>query len=288
MQPGPSPAERLQWLETRGRRVAYRLPAGRRLLEAVAECFATSGFRSGVLNLADGALGPLAYVIPAPSKTGRNAAFYSETFRSRATSRIRAGAMTFGSREGAPFFHCHAVWTDADGHLRGGHVLPEDTVIAETILASGVGLVDASFAAEPDPETNFTLFGPISEPGLSSAAERRFFALRLRPNQDVAYTLERFCRERGLAGAVLHGGVGSIIGARFTGGHRVDAFATEMAIRAGDIGRDSGGALAARVDVALVDLTGAVSQGCLVRGDNPILMTLEVVLEACGDKLCHG
>src|SRR5215212_5027275 len=234
-QPGPSPAERIQWLEARGRRVEYRLPAGRRLLEAVAECFATSGFRSGVLNFDDGALGPLAYVIPAPSKTGQNAAFYSETYLARGASRIRTGAITFGTRQGAPFLHCHAVWMDADGDLRGGHVLPEETVIAETIRASGIGLVGATFAAEPDSETNFTLFGPIAELVESSAAEQRFFALRLRPNQDLAYALESFCRERGLAGAVLHGGVGSIIGARFTGGHQVDAFATEMAIRTGRI-----------------------------------------------------
>jgi hypothetical protein len=287
-QPNPGPAERIQWLETRGRRVEYRLPAGRCLLEAVAECFATSGFRSGVLNFEDGALGPLAYVIPARSKTGQNAAFYSERFLARGASRIRAGAVTFGTRQGAPFLHCHAVWTDADGHLRGGHILPEETVIAEAIRASGVGLVGTTFAAEPDLETNFTLFGPIAEPVASSPADQRFFALRLRPNQDLAHALESFCRQRGLAGAVLHGGVGSIIGARFTGGLRVDAFATEMAIRAGRIGRDLGGALAARVDAALVDLTGVVSEGCLVRGDNPILMTLEVVLEPDGEDLRHG
>jgi predicted DNA-binding protein with PD1-like motif len=152
-------------------------------------------------------------------------------------------------------------------------------MIAETIRASGVGLDGASFVAAPDPETNFTLFGPVPDSAGAPAAEGHFFALRLRPNQDLALALEGFCRERGLGGGVLHGGVGSIIGARFTDGRTIEPFATEMAIRAGRIEAGPNGELAAHVDVALVDLTGAVSEGSLVRGDNPILMTLEVVLE---------
>jgi hypothetical protein len=35
----------------------------------------------------------------------------------------------------------------------------------------------------------------------------------------------------------------------------------------------------AEIEVGLVDLTGAIAEGRLVRGDNPVLMTLEVVLE---------
>lgn len=278
-QPGVSPAQRIAWVEARGRRVQFRLRAGRRLLDAVTQSFAEAGFTSGVLTFESGGLGPLAFVMPALSPTGENAAFYSETFRPPGVSRLRGGAMTFGTRGGRPFFHCHAVWTEADGTLRGGHVLPEETVIAETIRASGVGLDGAAFVAQPDPETNFTLFGPVADSSGASGAEGRFFALRLRPNQDLALALEGFCRERGLAGGVLHGGVGSIVGARFTEGREVEPFATEMAIRAGRIGPGPDGELAAQVDVALVDLTGAVAEGTLVRGDNPILMTLEVVLE---------
>jgi hypothetical protein len=34
------------------------------------------------------------------------------------------------------------------------------------------------------------------------------------------------------------------------------------------------------LDVGLVDYTGGLAQGRLVRGDNPVLMTMELVLEA--------
>jgi predicted DNA-binding protein with PD1-like motif len=279
VQPGPVHPDRMQWVEARGRPVVFALEPGRNLLDAVHERFAAEGFSSGVLTLQSGALDPLAYVIPALSPTGSHAAFYSDIIRPPGVSRIRSGGMTFGIRDGAPFFHCHAFWTGPDGRKRGGHVLPDETVIADTIQATGMGLTGAAFVAEYDAETNFTLFGPIARrDGTAPQAGKRVFALRLRPNQDLASALETFCRERGIEGARLHGGVGSIVGASFADGRRVHPFATEMALLGGRIGC-SDGALSTEVDAALVDLTGEPCQGSLTRGDNPILMTLEVVLE---------
>jgi predicted DNA-binding protein with PD1-like motif len=278
-QPGRPPKERIQWVEAAGRRVAFELAPGARLLDAVQAAFAAEGFSGGVLTLEGGALDPFAYVMPALSQDGRHAAFYSSTYRPAGRSRIRTGALTFGVRDGAPFFHCHALWTEPDGALHGGHILPDGTVVAEPIRAAGFGLAGAAFLAAPDPETNFALFGPVPQPSDPAEGARPAFALRLRPNQDLAEALEGFCRERGIARAVLHGGVGSIIGARFADGRAVEPFATEMAIRAGTVAPGPGGSPTATVDVALVDYTGAVAEGRLVRGDNPILMTLEVVLE---------
>jgi len=39
------------------------------------------------------------------------------------------------------------------------------------------------------------------------------------------------------------------------------------------------GALEATLDVALIDYTGGIGEGRLIRGDNPVLMTMELVLE---------
>ena len=80
-QPGPPVAERIQWVEGRGRAFSFTLQAGLPLLEAARRGLASEGFPSGVLNIRSGALGPFAYVMPALSKTGANAAFYSDTFR---------------------------------------------------------------------------------------------------------------------------------------------------------------------------------------------------------------
>ena len=217
--------------------------------------------------------------MPALSKTGANAAFYSDTFRPAGVTRLQMGAMTLGQRDGAPFFHCHALWTEADGRAGGGHILPEETVVAEPFEVQAFGIDGAVFAAEPDPETNFKLFGPVPSAAAGGRTSGRAFALRLRPNQDFAGALEAFCREQGIARAKLHGGVGSTIGSRFADGRIVEPFATELAIGSGVIAPGAGGTPEAELDIALVDYTGGIAEGRLKRGDNPVLMTMELVLE---------
>jgi predicted DNA-binding protein with PD1-like motif len=282
-QPGPTAPERIQWVEARGRAFAFTLAAGLPLLEAARRGFAEEGFAGGVLNIQGGALGPFAYVMPALSKTGENAAFYSDVFRPAGITRLKLAAMTLGQRDGAPFFHCHGLWREADGRPSGGHMLPEETMVAEPFEVEAFGLDGAVFAAEPDPETNFRLFGPIPAERADANATRRAFALRLRPNQDFAGALEAFCRERGIFRARLHGGVGSTIGARFADGRSVVPFATELAIRSGTLAPGAGGSLEAAIDIALVDYLGGLAEGRLIRGDNPVLMTMELVLEVVGE-----
>jgi predicted DNA-binding protein with PD1-like motif len=217
--------------------------------------------------------------MPALSKTPEHAAFYSETFRPQGLTRLKLAAMTLGVRDDAPFFHCHGLWTEANGRANGGHMLPEETFVAEPFEVDAFGIDGAVFAAEPDPETNFKLFGPVASGARGASTTARALALRLRPNQDVATALEGFCREHGISRATIHGGVGSTIGARFSDGRIVAPFATELAITSGIIAPGAGG-LEAELDIALVDHTGGLAEGRLVRGDNPVLMTMELVLEA--------
>ena len=271
-QPGPPLAPRLLCASGGGRRFGFTLQPGEALLQGAVAAFAREGFASGVLRLRGGGFGPFAYVMPSLPVSPRNAAFYSETFRPAGTTRLGQGAMTLGQRDGLPFFHCHALWTEADGLARGGHILPEECQVALPVEVEAVGLDGAGFAATTDDETNFRLFQPYG-----SGTEGRFHALRLRPNQDLTLALEAFCRARGIGRAVLHGGVGSTIGVHYADGRQVEPFATEMFISAGEI--DPAG-LDSRVEVGLVNYTGAVSSGTLLRADNPVLMTMELVLEA--------
>ena len=112
----------------------------------------------------------------------------------------------------------------------------------------------------------------------------RAFALRLRPNQDFAGALETFCRQHGIFRARIHGGVGSTIGAHFTDGRKIVPFATELAIRSGAVMPGTDGTLQAALDIALVDYLGGIAEGRLMRGDNPVLMTMELVLEVLGEE----
>ena len=271
LQPGPPPETRHAAVVTRGLNFETVLPAGQRLLDAVAAAFAAHGMASGVLRFGDGALAPLAYVMPALPPTPAHAAFYSETFRPEGITRLRSGALTFGRRFGQPFFHCHAFWQEASGHQSGGHILPEETRLAAPLVVTATGLGDAAFEAVADAETGFTLFEPRGE-GANSAP---FHALRLRPNQDLAAALQDYCRQHGIARALIRGGVGSLIGAHYADGRISTPFATEMSIRSGTVADGD-----ARIEIELVDYEGNLSGGLLHQGDNPVLMTMELVLEA--------
>ncbi|MTV12934.1 MULTISPECIES: DUF296 domain-containing protein [Bradyrhizobium] len=282
-QPGAPHPERIQWVSARGRAFSFVLEAGISLLEAVRRGFMAEGFSGGVLSARGGAVGPFAYVMPALSKDGANAAFYSDTFRPDGVTHLKLAALTFGERDGAPFFHCHGLWTEADGRFNGGHMLPDETIVAEPFEVNAFGMDGATFLAEADSETNFKLFGPVASAPRGAKTTSHAFALRLRPNQDFACALEGFCRQHGILRARLHGGVGSTIGAVFTDGHSVVPFATELAVTAGEIAPDADGRLHAELDIALVDYLGGIAEGRLVRGDNPVLMTMELALEVLAE-----
>src|SRR3974390_379953 len=135
-QPGPPNPTRIQWVEARGRTFSFSLAAGMPLLEAARRGFAAQGFAGGVLNVKGGTLGPFAYVMPALSKTGDNAAFYSETFPPEGNVWPKQATMTLGERDGAPFFHCHGLWLQALCRVNGGHPHPPGALVAR---ARGVG-----------------------------------------------------------------------------------------------------------------------------------------------------
>jgi predicted DNA-binding protein with PD1-like motif len=220
--------------------------------------------------------------MPALSKTGSHAAFYSETFKPSGITRIKHGAMTFGERDGEPFFHAHALWTEAGGNVRGGHILPDGTKLAEAITLDAFGMRGAEFQAMLDPETNFKLLGPVKRRRGSKGYPNDplyAYAIRLRPNQDLTGALEAFCVANDITRARIHGGVGSTIGAAFDDGRIVENFATEVYIQRGVIEPGTDGRLEAQLDVGLVDYTGATAEGRLARGQNLVLMTFELVIE---------
>ncbi len=255
------------------------LPAGGRLLDALAALLAAVPAEAACLTLEGGAFGPFAYVIPALAPDASHAAFYSGTFRPPGATRVEAGAVTLGLRDGKPFFHCHALWTEADGRRGCGHVLPDETMIQRPIRAHGAAVVGARFVVCPDAETGFSLFMPQATGTAPPAAAHPALAIRLAPDQDLIGALEATGRAAGFARAVVRGGVASVVGARFVDAPPVPGFATEMLVRRGAVRcRDTAGAATA-LDIAIVDLHGTIGEGRLSAGDNSVLMTFEGVLE---------
>lgn len=271
-QPGAAAAERCVFVAVGCVPIVGVLPAGPRLLDAL-HGLLVGGVESACLRLSGGGFGPFGYVIPAVSTDGEHAAFYSSVFRPEGVTRLDAAAVTVGWRDGRAWFHCHGVWTEADGRRGCGHVLPEETVIASPVSVDGSGIVGGRFVVRADAETGFSLFVPEASGAAWPAGGRRGVALRLAPNQEIGVALAEVSRRTGFARATVRGGVGSIIGAKFVSAAAIDGFATELLVRDGVLRPEPA------LDVVIVDLEGRIGEGRLVAGENAVLMTFEAVLE---------
>ena len=277
-QPGPAPAERIDSLSVPGIALDWALTPGEDLITALTAPLIAAGCRAGSVTFADVALHPFRYVLPGPARDAAHAAWFSDP-RDPAGDPARAtmvdyAAATFGWREGAPFVHCHGVWTEPDGTRRGGHMLPDACRIAGAGQARGWATRAARITVEPDAETNFPLFHPRPIRPTRETAPLRLILARLRPNQDLSEALVTLCARHGASRATLRGSLGSLIGARFTDGRSVPDPATEVLVRSGQIENGQ-----TQLTLAVIDQTGTVHCGPLSRGENAVCITFEAMLE---------
>ncbi len=278
LHPGLVSAQRVQVLPAYARVLSVLLKPGLSLLDAVTQAL-PAGATSAVLRLHGGALFPLAYAMPALSTTPEHAVYFSPRLEASGLCQLETASITYGQRDGQPWLHCHAVWTEPGGTRRCGHVLPDQAMVCAPIEASACLLDGAQFHVAPDGETHFSLFQPVAIAALQlEGVARNSLVVQLRPNVDVCNAIEAICREHGIVKATIAGGVGSTVGAAFDDGSVVEPFVTEVLIRSGRVTTDDTGQLRADIDVSLVDYLGGMAQGRLLRGANPVLVTFELVL----------
>jgi predicted DNA-binding protein with PD1-like motif len=275
--PGPVHSTRVDCVPATVRTFDVELPSGVILLEGLADTVRAQGSTSAVFSMREGTLSPMAFVMPALSDSPEHVAYFSERFEANGAARIESGSITYGLRDGAPSLHCHATWTESDGRRRSGHLLAAESRV-ELPLRLEASLIDgAAFRVSPDAETNFNLL-QVSVNARRSGGTN-VFVVRVRPNQDLCLALEGACAERNIQRGVIRGGVGSLIGAVFDDGRVVEPCVTEVFIRRGVIELGTDGSPHAKVDVGLVAHTGEIAEGRLERGQNPVLITFELVIE---------
>lgn len=265
--PGPRTAERVQAARTRLVPVAGSLRAGETVMAGVTRLFAEAGCPGGVVFLDGVSCDPMRYVLPALSRDASHAAWYSETFAPEGPVGIETATASVGQRDGAAFLHCHGIW-DTGEQRAMGHLLPFDSVVANDANVTGIGARDAWFDSRPDAETNFILFqisGGLPEaPGLIA---------RIAPGEDVVTAVETLCAEAGWRDACIHG-LGSIDHILFTDDSRVDCLATELRFTGARVENGR-----AHLPIDVVDIDGAISHCVLARGENPVGVTLEILIE---------
>lgn len=275
--PGPVHPVRVQCVPASVRPVTIELPRGVTLLQGLADAVRAQGTTSAVISLRDLTLAPLAFVMPALSDSPKHVAYFSQRYESSGAARIESGSITYGLRDGQPSLHCHATWTESDGQRRSGHVLAAESLVERPARVDAWMLDGAAFEVQPDAETNFSLLQVTTTAARPGGLEA--LVVRVRPNEDLCLALEAICAERNIRRGRIRGGVGSLIGAMFEDGYTVEPFVTEVFIRRGVIEPGTDAALRAEVDVGLVAHTGEIAEGRLARGQNPVLITFELVIE---------
>ena len=270
-QPGPASSHRIDSFQDDAHCVRLSLQPGLSLNEAITGPLVAAGWQSGTVGFAETVLQPLRYVIPAVADDASHVAYFSAPRLAAGAAWIERANATFGWAEGKPFIHCHAVWIDADGRRRGGHILPHETIVADPGRAEARCFRALRVGAWADPETNFTLFQPSGgRIGGDSVLAR------VKPNEDILVAIETIAGRYGIRDGTILGGLGSLVGARFVDGGAVDDHATEVLVQDGFV-RDG----EARLRLLVVDMGGEVHQGWLRRGDNPVCITFDVVLGGC-------
>jgi predicted DNA-binding protein with PD1-like motif len=275
--PGPVHPARVQCAAARVHPAQVELPPGVPLLQGLAAAVQSRGATSAVFSLRDLTLEPLAFVMPALSDSPKHVAYFSQRYEASGVARIESGSITYGLRDGQPSLHCHATWTEADGRRRSGHVLAAESKIERSAQIDAWMLDGALFEVQPDAETNFNLLQVA--PAAAGVGGVEALVVRVRPNEDLCLALEALCAERNVRRGRIRGGVGSLIGAVFEDGRVVEPFVTEVFIQRGVIAPGTDGELQAEVDVGLVAHTGEIAEGRLARGQNPVLITFELVIE---------
>ena len=164
--PGPVAPVRLEPVAARGQRQwRLSLAPGQLLLQALTDALAAQGVRTAALALLGGELETVAYCLPIPDPEGQVIATYGAPLVLHQVALLRASATLGQAADGAPVIHCHASFADADGTVRGGHVLPDRTVVGRrpvTVLATALDGIDLRLGF--DPETRLHMLRPTENP----------------------------------------------------------------------------------------------------------------------------
>lgn len=111
----------------------------------------------------------------------------------------------------------------------------------------------------------------------------RIVYARVRPNEDLVLAIEKLCLNQGLVRCAIRGSLGSLTDAQVlgpSGNVRVlRGPAIEVVGMTGEVRPDPSGSPSATVSGVVCAPDGTLTGGRFVRGENPVCVTFELILE---------
>lgn len=160
--PGPFNPVRISSMHTnRGRHFRLVLHPGQSLYQSIVEPLQDLGVRSASMTLLGGSFSQLWYCVAGPDSKQQAVAAYSAPIHAGRAWMVFGNATLGLSADGKPLVHCHAVFRDALGAVKGGHILADRVIVDAAPLSVLVTTLDGfELRVAHDPETNIPLLGP--------------------------------------------------------------------------------------------------------------------------------
>ncbi|UVI36287.1 PCC domain-containing protein [Brevibacterium spongiae] len=290
---GPHQSPRIVSVPTRCTEHVIELPEGTNLFAALEQALTGFSVPGIMAEFVSGEFGHIDYVHPAYGPDAEHPMSFTQVFTVDAPARLRHAAATIGWRDGSPFCHIHASWTESEGTVKGGHLLPGTTAGTNGLTVRLFALPDVRLISDSDPETGFSTFAPhpvtpahatasaSSELDLAEAARPADAVVtRVRPGEILDEAVLAVCRAAGFDSAEVVASLGSTTGAVFTGG-TAPWPAVEFTHLSGVVtGATASGTQRPAPQISLsgevVDVDGEVSSGILESGANPVAVTFEL------------
>jgi predicted DNA-binding protein with PD1-like motif len=170
--PGPVGPIRIEHRHAnRGRHFRLGLEPGRTMEEAIIEPLMRLGVQAASMTLLGGRLSSLLYCVAPPDPSGERVANYTRPIEAGAVTLIFGNATLGRNGRGEPVVHCHATFVCPDGSVRGGHIVVDRSVVAETSIPVLVTSLDGiELRITQDEETHMPLMRPFAAPAVLEEA----------------------------------------------------------------------------------------------------------------------
>lgn len=274
---GPRQAPRIVSVPTRHRVHDIELAAGQDVFAVITGLLEVLEAPGLMVEFCEGDFGPITYVHPAFGPDADHPMSFTDEIRIAGPAHLRHASATVGAKDGSPFAHLHASWTDADGRVRGGHLLPGTLAGPAGLRLLVFSLADAQLRSDVDPETGFSAFAPVPAQTTPTPVVDSPDAVisRIRPGEILDKAILTVCRSAGFTSAEVRASLGSTTGVVFDGG-TAPWPAVEFTHLTGTIRRADGHDPQVSLAAEVVDVDGAVHAGELAVGVNPVAVTFEL------------